>query len=111
MFCLAADVKIRERTKNRAGLQQALRGIVRAGGSIQEDWPIERALATADNAVGVRVLRELYAAMRDKPSPVDLDSLWQRLGVEGAPGGGVRLRDDADLAEVRRTITKPIAKV
>ncbi|HVG92518.1 MAG TPA: hypothetical protein VNB54_13580, partial [Alphaproteobacteria bacterium] len=41
MFCLLADVRIHERTKNRKGLEDALRGINRGGGNINEDWDIQ----------------------------------------------------------------------
>jgi len=52
LFCLVADVRIRERTRNRKGLQDALRGILNAGGNIE-------------------------AAVQ-----VDLPALWKRLGIE-----------------------------
>ena len=32
MFCLLADIEIRKRTNNRLGLQDAMRGVVAAGG-------------------------------------------------------------------------------
>ena len=38
LFCLVADVEIHHRTNNRYGLQDALRGIVRAGGNMEHDW-------------------------------------------------------------------------
>ena len=44
-FCLLADVTIREQTHNRKGLQDALRAIVAAGGTIDQDWPIRKAFA------------------------------------------------------------------
>ena len=105
LFCFVAEVRIREQSRNKAGLQQALRGIVKAGGSIEEDWPIEQAFATADKAVGLTVLTDLYAEMRDKPAPVDLEAMWKRLGVERVSGAGVRFHDDAELAAIRRAIT------
>jgi hypothetical protein len=37
LFCLRADVAIRQRTGNRLGLEHALRGILAAGGSIDRD--------------------------------------------------------------------------
>jgi hypothetical protein len=37
IFCLLADVEIRKRTGNRIGLQQALRGILAAGGDHEQD--------------------------------------------------------------------------
>ncbi len=45
MFCLLADIDIRKQTGNRMGLQQALRAIVDQGGTIEQDWPIERIFA------------------------------------------------------------------
>ena len=44
MFCLFADVEIRKRTNNRLGLQDAMRGVIAAGGNHEEDWSIERIL-------------------------------------------------------------------
>ena len=40
-------------------------------------------LATADKAVGLDVMRGLYARLGDKPESVDLVALWTQLGVEG----------------------------
>jgi hypothetical protein len=44
LFCLLADVEIRTRTGNAKGLQDALRAINRAGGTIEADWPLDRAI-------------------------------------------------------------------
>src|SRR5262249_7353827 len=82
IFCLMADVQIREQTRNQKGLQDALRGILQSGGNINQDWSIDKALVIADRATGTSVLRSLYSEMRDKPVTVDLDALWRKLGVE-----------------------------
>ncbi|MBV9619611.1 MAG: hypothetical protein JO341_01180 [Gammaproteobacteria bacterium] len=103
MFCLVADVAIRERTHNARGLQQALRAILRASGGLSADWPIERVLHTGDAAVGADVLEALYARWKDTPVGADLPSLWHSLGVEAADGT-VRLDERAPLAPVRRAI-------
>jgi hypothetical protein len=103
-FCLLADVTIRKQTHNRKGLQDALRAIVAAGGTIDKDWPIEKAFAIGDQATGTNVLTELYGKMRDKPDTVDLDALWKELGVELTPDG-IRLNDKAPFAEIRKAIT------
>lgn len=100
LFCLLADLRARERSGNRAGLQQALQGVLAAGGSYAVAWPIARILATADAALGQSTLAELYAQMKDAPYPVDLEALWRDLGIEGTT-----LRDDAPRAAVRRAIT------
>lgn len=105
-FCLLADVTIRKQTHNRKGLEDALRGIVAAGGTIDQDWAIEKAFAVGDQATGTHVLTELYAQMKDKPVPVDLGAMWKDLGVEQA-ADGVRLDDSAPFAEIRRAITRP----
>ena len=100
MFCLLADVKIRQRSAGRVGLQQALQGVLAAGGNYNVSWPVKRTLAAADKAVGQTTLTELHASMADRPVPVDLDMLWRDLGVTaGGPP-----RDDAPLAAVRRAI-------
>jgi hypothetical protein len=106
LFCLVADVRIRERTKNSKGLEDALRGINKAGGNISEDWDIEKALAIGDKATGTTVLRDLYNETRDKPAPVDLDQLWKKLGVE-MRDGSVQFNDKASEADIRKAITAP----
>jgi hypothetical protein len=103
LFCLQADVEIRQRTHNRFGLQDALRAVTRESGGIVSDWPIERIFRTGDEAVGVNVLEELYAKSKDSPASPDLDGLWKQLGVEPT-ADGVRLHDDAPMAGIRKAI-------
>lgn len=104
MFCLLADVEIRARTKNRKGLQDALRGILNHGGDITEDWDIAKALAIGDKATGTTVLMDLYRKMRDKPAPVDLDQMWKRLGL-ALRDGEVTFNDRAADSAIRHAIT------
>jgi len=108
IFCLLADVRIRERTRNQKGLEDALRGINRGGGNITEDWDIGKALALGDKATGTTVLRDLYNEMRDKPAPVDLDQLWKKLGI-AMKDGAVTFDDKAPEANIRKAITAPLA--
>ena len=105
MFCLLADVDIRERTHLRFGLQDALRALARASGGLSTDWPIARVLRTADAAVGTSSLEDLYARMKDTPVAPDLAALWQRLGVT-RDGLTVQLSDEAPLAAVRHAIMR-----
>lgn len=104
LFCLLADIAIRETTANRHGLQHALRGVLAAGGSIEQRWPVERVLSVADAATGTAELAALYAQMKDVPVQIDLPALWAKLGVKSA-SGTVRLDDGAPLAHIRRAIT------
>ena len=106
LFCLIADIEIRKRTGNRAGLQQALRGILDAGATIEHGWPIARIVSVGDKATGTTVLADLYAKMRHEPYAPDLAALWRDLGVS-VEGGRVTFDDDAPLAPIRRAITAP----
>jgi hypothetical protein len=112
MFCLLADVEIRKETNNAKGLQQALRGILDAGGDHEKDWndwPIKRIFSVGDKATGTTVLADLYKEMRAKPYAPDLDALWRELGVS-VQEGKVVFDDSAPLASIRRAITAPPAK-
>jgi hypothetical protein len=105
MFCLYADVEIRKATNNRMGLQDAMRGVLAAGGNHEVDWAIERILATADKAVGVNVLTKLHDEWGSKPVTPDLDGLWRDLGVR-LRDGGIEFDDAAPRAAIRVAITK-----
>jgi hypothetical protein len=104
LFCLLADVEIRRETGNRMGLQDALRGILNAGGDVRETWPIEKAFEAGDKATGTRVLTSLYEKMKDKPVQTDLPGLWRELGV-ARNGNTVVFDDNAPQAAVRKAIT------
>ncbi len=106
LFWLLADVQIRERTKNHKGLQDAMRGILNAGGSIEQEWTIQQVLKTGDEATGCAVLADLYDQMKATPVHTDLADLWRRLGIE-VKDGVVRYNDKAPLAKIRKAITAP----
>lgn len=108
LFCLMADVRIRAATGNRKGLQDALRGVLAAGGSIRSEWPVDKVLAVGDRASGTTVLSDLYRRMGNTPTPEpgELEALWRDLGVQ-ADGDGVRFDERAPLAAVRKAITAP----
>lgn len=105
LFCLVADVTIRRETGNRKGLQDAMRAIVNAGGTIDHDWPLDRALEIGDRATGTHVLTRLYADWKNKPVTVNLPELWSELGVIIAPDGSVTFRPDAPQSAIREAIT------
>ncbi len=105
IFCMLADIEFRRQTGNKRGLQDALRGVVAAGGSLQIGWPIERVLAVADKAGGAPALSQLYQSLRATPGEQDLDALWRDLGII-VSGGSVRFDDNAPLSSIRLAITK-----
>ena len=78
---------MRQTSSARLGLREALQGLLAAGASYAQAWPVERVLAVADAAVSQTTLARLYTRMKDQPA-----------------AGGLRLDDDAPLAAVRRAI-------
>ncbi|MGB0035005.1 MAG: hypothetical protein WBP79_05980 [Candidatus Acidiferrales bacterium] len=104
LFCFLADVEIHRKTQNKKGLEDALRGILDAGGDIRYDWDLEKTLKTGDRATGVDSLLPLYEKMKDAPVNVDLDALWKQLGIERR-GDRVIFDDGAPLAAVRKSMT------
>jgi hypothetical protein len=104
LFCFLADLQIRERSGGARSLDDALRGIVRAGGNVTVSWDIDRAFEAGDRATGVPVLEQMYARMGRRRPEVDLPILFRELGVE-TDAGALAYDDAAPLARVRRGIT------
>ena len=105
MFCLLADIEIRKLTDNRKSLQDALRGILQDGYSMQTSATAMQIFESADRAVGVDVLVPLYQQMRADPFPVDLDKLWQELGID-VKNDAVIYDNEAPLAPIRDALLK-----
>jgi hypothetical protein len=106
MFSLVADVEIRQQTHNRLGLQDALRAIVAAGGTIDHNWDLPQALSIGDRATNTHVLTELYAQWKDTPVQYDLAALWSRLGVRST-SEGIEFDPKAPQANICNAITHP----
>jgi hypothetical protein len=104
LFCLLADIQIRTATQNQRGLEDALRGILDAGGNDAVRWELERALDVGDRAVGTHVLRDLHARMGSAPVEIDLPALFRQLGVN-MRGRTIAFNETAPLAAVRRAMT------
>jgi hypothetical protein len=105
MFCLLADVEIRKLTNNRKSLQDALRGVLDDGYSMQASATPMQIFEAADRATGVAVLVPLYQQMKAEPVPIDLDKLWQELGV-GFENDKIVYDDDAPLAHIRKQMLR-----
>ena len=110
LFCLIADIRIREQTDRQKTLRDALRGIVTAGYDITKSADIRAVLQIGDQATGVNVLLELYDEMRAAPLPKEIDSLWADLGV-AQQAGRIIYDDDAPLADIRRALTQRYGNV
>ena len=106
LFCLVADIQIRRQTNNQYALQDALRAIVAAGGTIDKDWRVTRVLAAGDKATGTSVMQDMYGKWSESPVPVDLPLLWKQLGVK-EESGHVLFDSTAPLAQIRLSMTAP----
>lgn len=104
LYCLQTDVAMREQTGNRAGLQTALRAILKETGGFGAERDIEEVLRIGDEATGTRVLENLYDESKAAAFSPDLDRLWSRLGVPQDPKTDA-FDDRAPLAAVRIAIT------
>jgi hypothetical protein len=106
LYCLQAEVAIREQTSNRLGLQTALRAILEQTGGYGSDRDIDEVVRIGDAATGTRVLEDLYRQIKNTPHVPNLDLLWRQLGVPQDPKTQP-FDDHAPLAAVRIAITAP----
>jgi hypothetical protein len=104
LYCLQADIAIREQTANRVGLQTALRAILRETGGYGAERDIAEVLKIGDAATGTHVMYGLYEQIRATPQSPDLDVLWTLLGVPSEPKTQA-FDDRAPLAAIRIAIT------
>ena len=105
IFCMLADIEIRKLTDNNKSLQDALRGVLDAGLSMHASATAMEVFESADQAIGIDVLVPLYLKMKADPYPIDLDALWQALGVD-LQDDQVIYNDDAPMAHVRKKLLK-----
>ncbi len=105
LFALLADQEIRQQSNDRYGIDQALKGIVKAGYSMQSDdiWPLDKILKIGDKATRTTVLMSLYNKMKDKPADMDLQAMWKHLGVSMV-GRRIIFNDSAPQAKLRHDL-------
>jgi predicted metalloprotease with PDZ domain len=104
LYWLLADVQIRAKTKNRHSVDDAIRAILADGGNGGVNWSLQRVLKVGDKATQTTVLRDLHNELGPQPGHVDLDALWQRLGVKYEKSR-VTFDDSAPWADIRKAIT------
>ena len=109
LYCLQAEVAIRQQTANRIGLQTALRAILKEAGGYGFERDIGDVLRIGDAATGTHVLNDLYQQNKATPQSPNLELLWSALGVPNDPLTQP-FDDRAPLAAIRIAITaKPRA--
>jgi len=104
LYCLQAEVAIRQQTGNRLGLQTALRAILNETGGYRAERNIDDVLRIGDAATGTHVLQDLYAEVKTTAMTPDLEMLWTGLGVPKDPKTSA-FDDHAPLAAIRIAIT------
>ncbi|GJL80817.1 MAG: hypothetical protein DHS20C01_04510 [marine bacterium B5-7] len=105
LFCLVADVRIREATDNTKSLRDAVIGIHHAGLDHRQHTSLSPLIEIADRATGTTVLHDLYLAAGSSRWNLDLDGLWRDLGVS-SDGTDIVFDDSAPLTHIRRSITR-----
>ncbi len=110
LFCLLADLAIRERSGGRFALDDGLQAILQDGGDGSEHWTIARVLRFADAASQGQELSQLYQREAQAADDVDLPALWRKLGV-GLHQGTISYDDHAPWAGLRRALTTPRPRV
>jgi hypothetical protein len=106
LFCLQADIAIREQTRNVRGLQSALQAILQQTGGYGSEREINEVFRIGDAATGTHVLEDLYEKTKATAVVVDLNRLWDSLGVPADPTSQP-FDDHAPLAAIRIAITAP----
>lgn len=102
MYCLVADLRVRRRTHNRVGLEDALRSVA-AGGGAASQWSAEKTIEVMDRSVAGNEFSTLYREMAVDGGGIDLTALWRSLGVSRVAGRLV-LDETAPLAALRHAI-------
>jgi hypothetical protein len=110
LFCLQADLAIRDQTAGVSSLDTALQAILAAGGDGSQHWRIDRVLRLADQTTHTSVLQDLFSQEGSHPVAVDLAALWRKLGVDEQDRRMV-YDDHAPWATLRRSMTAPVPVV
>ena len=105
IFWLLAEIAVYEHSKGRALLRDALRAINRESGGNAVEWSPEKMMAVGDAATGQTTLRRLYDEFALDPVSVDLDRIFNRLGVSRT-AGAIHFDANAELAALTGRITQ-----
>ena len=104
LFCLVADVRIREETRGRRSLDDVVRASLARGGDATRVWTVAEVVRLADQITGTSVVSEMVDHYVKHGDRIDLEGLLFSLGVEKDEAGTVALEDGRPLAWVRRDI-------
>ena len=107
LFCFVADMEIRKQTEYKMGLQNAMQAVMNSGLTLDKTASIDEVIEIADQATGTTVMRDLYERMKDTPEHVNLNIMWDELGViYDDETGAVSIDNNAPMAKIRQSILK-----
>jgi hypothetical protein len=104
LFCLVADVRIREETRGRHSLDDVVRASLARGGDATRVWTVAEVVRLADQVTGTSVVSDMVDRYVNHGDWIDLEAMLFSLGVEKDDVGTVALEDARPLAWVRREI-------
>ncbi|MEM9075372.1 MAG: hypothetical protein AAGE52_43145, partial [Myxococcota bacterium] len=107
LWWLLVDVELRRRTNNRKSVRDVILGAIRRGGDARRVWPMARLISVSDVSTGTSAFSDLYARYASGEGELDLEGLWNRLGVSQRDDEIV-FDDRAPLASVRRALYAPV---
>lgn len=81
LFCLAADVRIREETRGKSSLDDVLRAALDRGGDATRVWSVRDVIHLGDVTTGTSVLSDMYDRYAAHGERFDIDALMSSLGV------------------------------
>jgi len=105
LFWFLTDVRIRQVTGNKKGLEDVMRAMNRDEGDMRQSWTLATFLGAADREIGAPVMSQMYDEWARRRGSADLNVIWKRLGVAPAGYRNVTFDNAASLANVRRAIT------
>lgn len=101
LFCLTADVRIREETRGTKSLDDLIRGLLARGGDATHVWTVKDVVRLGDETTGTSVLSDMYERYAARGERIDIDALMSSLGVAH---DGRDADDTRPLAWIRRSI-------
>ena len=105
LLMLLADVGMRRASDGRLGLEDCLRAVRTRFGDYVRTIGLEDMVTACDAAVGGTTLAQLIERYAQSSTAVDLDALWNELGVR-LDDGALLVDDRAPLAAVREAIVR-----
>lgn len=104
MLCWLADLEARRSSAGARGLEDGVRAVLAAGGVASEVWTLAHTTEVTDAALGSPLFSRLQSEHLAHGSPVDLDGMFQELGVAIGRNGGIVLEKHGKKAALRHAL-------